>query len=91
MADRVILQVWRRSAKSRGLLLRFEETENLLLSYLRSEGRITVKEFRILAGINARRAEKILSDFILCGLITYEGSEKGIFYRLSNFSPDQTR
>ncbi|OPZ57276.1 MAG: Divergent AAA domain protein [Bacteroidetes bacterium ADurb.BinA012] len=91
MADRVILQVWRRSAKSRGLLLRFEETENLLLSFLRSEGRITVKEFRILAGINARRAEKILSDFILCGLITYEGSEKGIFYRLSNFSPDQTR
>lgn len=84
MADRVILQVWRRSVKSRGLLLRFEETENLLLSHLRNEGRITVKEFRILAGINARRAEKILSDFILCGLITYEGSEKGIFYRLSN-------
>ncbi len=91
MADRVILQVWRRSAKSRGLLLRFEETENLLLSHLRSEGRITVKEFRNLAGINARRAEKILSDFILCGLITYEGSEKGIFYRLSNFSPAQAR
>ena len=83
MADRVILQVWRRSVKSRGLLLRFEETENLLLNHLRSEGRITVEEFRNLTGINARRAEKILSDFILCGLITYEASERGIFYRLS--------
>ena len=31
MADRVILQVWRRAQKARGLLLRFEETENLLL------------------------------------------------------------
>ena len=83
MADRVILQVWRRSVKSRGLLLRVEETENLLLNHLRSEGRITVEEFRNLTGINARRAEKILSDFILCGLITYEASERGIFYRLS--------
>ena len=83
MADRVILQVWRRSVKSRGLLLRFEETENLLLNHLRSEGRITVEEFRNLTGINARRAEKILSDFILCGLLTYEASERGIFYRLS--------
>ncbi len=88
MADRVILQVWRRSSTSRGLLLRFEETENLLLNHLRTEGRITVEEFRRLTGIKSRSAEKILSDFILCGLITYEASEKGIFYRLSNeFGP----
>lgn len=88
MADRVILQVWRRSSTSRGLLLRFEETENLLLNHLRTEGRITVGEFRRLTGIKSRSAEKILSDFILCGLITYEASEKGIFYRLSNeFGP----
>ncbi len=84
MADRVILQVWRRSGKARGLLLRFEETENLLLNHLRSGNQVTVGEFRNMAGINSRRAEKILSDFILCGLIKYEASEKGIFYRLSD-------
>lgn len=84
MADRVILQVWRRSGKTRGLLLKFEETENQLLNHLRSEGGISVPGFRTLAGINSRRAEKILSDFILCGLITYEGNERGIFYRLSD-------
>lgn len=84
MADRVILQVWRRSAKSRGLLLRFEENENMLLNHLRDGEKITVTEFRNLAAINSRKAEKILSDFILCGLITYEANERGIFYRLSN-------
>jgi predicted HTH transcriptional regulator len=84
MADRVILQVWRRSGKARGLLLRFEETENMLLNYLRGGKKITVQEFRNLAGINSRQAEKILSDFVLCGLIIYEASEKGIFYRLSD-------
>ena len=84
MADRVILQVWRRSGKARGLLLRFEETENMLLNHLRGGEKITVQEFRNLAGINSRQAEKILSDFVLCGLIIYEASEKGIFYRLSD-------
>ncbi|NLE34865.1 MAG: ATP-binding protein [Bacteroidales bacterium] len=84
MADRVILQVWRRSAKARGLLLRFEETETLLLNHLRSGNPVTVAEFRVLAGISARVAEKILSDFILCGLIEYEANERGIYYRLSN-------
>jgi len=84
MADKVILQVWRRSEKAHGLLLRFDETENLLLNHLRGGDRITVAEFRQLAAINSKKAERILSDFILCGLIVYEGNEHGIFYRLSD-------
>ena len=83
MADRVILQVWRRSGNSRGLLLRFEEKENLLLNYLRGGEKITIQGFRTLAHINSKTAEKILSDFILCGIIKFEASEKGIFYYLS--------
>ncbi len=84
MADRVIVQVWRRTGRNRGVLLRFDEKENLLLSHLRREGKITVGEFRQMAGINGRTAEKILSDFILCGLISYQAGEKGIYYRLGN-------
>jgi predicted HTH transcriptional regulator len=84
LADRVILQVWRRSGSNRGLLIKFDEKENLLLNYLRKEGRITIAAFRRLADLNAARAEKILSDFILCGIIKYEGTEKGIFYRLND-------
>ncbi len=84
LADRVILQVWRRSARSGGLLIRFDETENTLLNYLRGGEKITLMGFRRLAGIKSRVAEKILSDFILCGLISAEANEKGIFYRLSD-------
>lgn len=84
MADRVILQVWRRMAGRRGVLLRFDESENMLLGHLRANGTITLPEFRAMAAINSRRAEKIMSDFILSGLITWEGGEKGISYRLSD-------
>jgi predicted HTH transcriptional regulator len=52
------------------------------LNHLRENGKITVTEFRTLAGIKARIAEKILADFILCGIIVGEASEKGLFYRL---------
>jgi hypothetical protein len=83
MADRVILQVWRRSGSNRGLLLRFDEKENLLLNHLRGGEKITIAGFRKLAGLNNKTAEKILSDFILCGIIACEASEKGLFYRLS--------
>ncbi len=84
MADRVILQVWRRKCSRRGLLLRFDKKENLLLNYLRDGDRITVSEFRKMAGINCKTAEKILSDFILCGIMVCAASEKGLFYRLSD-------
>jgi hypothetical protein len=84
MADRVIMQVWRRSANSRGLLLKFEEKENLLLNHLRGGEKITSQGFRTLASINTRTAEKVLADFVLCGIITWEACEKGIFYRLSD-------
>jgi predicted HTH transcriptional regulator len=83
MADRVLLQVWRRRGNNRGLLLRFDEKENLLLNHLRGEGQITVADFRKMAGINSKTAEKILSDFILCGIIVCAASEKGLFYGLS--------
>lgn len=83
MADRVILQVWRRRGRSRGLLLRFDEKQNLLLSHLRGGARITLQEFSRMAEINSRTAERILSDFILSGIVACEASEKGIFYCLS--------
>jgi predicted HTH transcriptional regulator len=83
MADRVIRQVWRRSKSRRGLLLRFDEKQNMLLNHLRGGEKITVAGFRKLTGTDSRVAEKILSDFILCGIIVCEASEKGLFYRLS--------
>lgn len=84
LADRVILQVWRRSKSSRGLLIRFDEKENLLISTLRENQKITLPEFRKLAGIKSRVAERIISDFILCGMIAPDANEKGIFYRLND-------
>jgi predicted HTH transcriptional regulator len=64
--------------------LRFDEKEKMLLSHLREGEKITLQGFRLMAGINSRTAERILSDFILSGIVSYEASEKGLFYCLSD-------
>jgi predicted HTH transcriptional regulator len=84
LANNVMLQVWRRSESSRGLLIRFDNEENILLNHLRNRGSITLSGFKKLASVNSRKAEKIISDFILCGIISSEAGEKGIVYRLNS-------
>lgn len=83
LANNVMLQVWRRSESARGLLIRFENEENILMNYLRNTGSITLSGFKKVASLNSRKAERILSDFILCGIIISEASEKGIQYKLN--------
>ena len=84
LANNVMLQVWRRSGSVKGLLIRFEKEENILLDHLRKNGTITVAAFKKIASLNSKKAEHILSDFILCGIITSEATDKGIHYRLNN-------
>jgi hypothetical protein len=83
LANNVMLQVWRRSESTRGLFIRFESEENMLMDYLRKNGTITLSGFKKLASLNGRKAEKILSDFQLCGIIVSEANEKGIHYKLN--------
>jgi hypothetical protein len=84
LANNVMLQVWRRCESTKGLFIRFENEENLLMDYLRKNGTITLSGFKKLASLNGRKAEKILSDFLLCGIIVSDASEKGISYKLNS-------
>jgi len=84
LANNVLLQVWRRSESTRGMLIRFDSEETILLNHLRNSGSITLSGFKRLASVNSRKAEKIISDFILCGIITSEAGEKGIVYHLNS-------
>jgi predicted HTH transcriptional regulator len=83
LANNVMLQVWRRSESTRGLLIRFENEENILMEYLRKNESITLSGFKKVASLNGRKAERILSDFVLCGIIISEANEKGIHYKLN--------
>src|SRR4030042_3311210 len=87
IANRVLLQVWRKEEKRRGDLVRFGKVENLLMDYLGKNGSITLSRLRKIARISSYRAESILANLILLKVLVMKASEKGFSYELSQDEP----
>lgn len=83
VANRVLLQVWRKKEKPLGVLVKFDKTETLLMEYLQKEGPITLSKFRKIARIPAHKAEAILANLILFKVLVMKSSEKGFAYELN--------
>lgn len=84
VANRVLLQVWRKKEKSSGVLVKFSKVENLLLDYLKKNQNITLSGFRKIARIPAYRAESILANLIIFKVLVMNSSEKGFSYELNH-------
>jgi predicted HTH transcriptional regulator len=83
VANRVLLQVWRKEKRKRGVLVKFSKTENTLMDYMKKNGSITLSRFRKIAKISSYRAESILANLILFKVIIMKASEKGFCYELN--------
>ena len=86
VANKVLLQVWRKEKKKMGVLVKFGKSENSLLDFLSKNGSITLSKFRKIAGISSFRAESILANLILFKVLKMNASEKGFSYELN---PDE--
>jgi len=83
VANRVLLQVWRKEKRKQGVLVKFSKAENTLMDYLKKNGSITLSRFRKIAKISSYRAESILANLILFNVIIMKASEKGFSYELN--------
>jgi len=83
VANRVLLQVWRKEKRKKGVLVKFSKAENTLMDYLKKNGSITISRFRKIAKISSYRAESILTNLILFNVIMMKASEKGFSYELN--------
>ena len=89
VANKVLLQIWRKEEKKSGVLVRFSDVENTLLDYLLNNGSITLSRFRKIANISSFRAETILANLIIFKVVKMNASEKGFSYELNQESnPD---
>ncbi|MGF7037336.1 RNA-binding domain-containing protein [Mucilaginibacter lappiensis] len=80
LASKIVLEVLKRSADDKGVLISYSDNEKLLLQYLETNTRITIKEVSELLKVGRRRAQRILVDLILSGLIRINTTEKEEFY-----------
>ena len=87
VANRVLLQVWRKEEKGRGVLVKFGKAENSLMDYLKGNGSVTLSKFRKIARISSYKAEAILSNLIIFRVLIMKASEKGFTYELHPDEP----
>ena len=83
LANRVILQIWRKEEKSKGVTVRFGKAENTLMDYLAKNGSVTLSKFKKIARISSSKAESILANLIIFKVLIINASEKGFIYELN--------
>lgn len=94
LANKVLLQIWRKEEKASGVLVKFGKAEILLMNHLKLNGSITLSKFRKLAKIPSHRAEAILANLIVFKILLIKASEKGFSYELNpeeNIISDQQK
>ena len=80
LASKIVVDVLKRSADSKGVLIEYSNKEKSLLEYLEKTSRITVKEYCELIKVSRRGAQRILVDLVLSGVIRIHTSEKEEYY-----------
>ncbi|HEY4323381.1 MAG TPA: ATP-binding protein [Mucilaginibacter sp.] len=80
LASKIVVDVLKRTADKDGVLIEYSSKEKTLLEYLEKAARITLKECSELLKINRKRAQRLLVDLILSGIIRINTSEKEEYY-----------
>jgi predicted HTH transcriptional regulator len=84
LANKVMIEVWRKQKRPKGIFINYSKDEKFLLDYLSKNPDITHSAYSRKAGITYKRAEHILSDFIVLGILKFVFGEKQIRYALAD-------
>ncbi|MGQ1891706.1 AlbA family DNA-binding domain-containing protein [Thermophagus sp. OGC60D27] len=97
LANRVLLKVWMREKRSHGTFVQLQKPEQTLLKWFNDENKfITHSKLSRIAKISRRKAEQILVNLIVLGILDIKVTERGVFYMLKeppleNTEQDHTR
>ena len=80
LASKIVVDVLKRSAGPEGVLISYSDYEKTILEYLEKNSQITIKGSAELLKVSRRRAQRLLVDLILSGMIRINTSEKEEFY-----------
>lgn len=84
LASKILIDVLKCDGEQEGTLIKYSEQEKALLSYLDTHGRITLKEFSKLTRSAYKKAQKIIVNLILSGIILPHITEKEEYYILAD-------
>ena len=80
LANKILLNVWKREIENKPVLIRFSEKEKVLFEYLEQNESISLSKFCKIATITRNKAQRILTDLIMLNLIEMEITEKRVYF-----------
>ncbi len=83
LANRIMVMVWQKQKSPQGILVNYSDAEKILLDFLEKNEKISFTAFAKKAHISFGEAEKIISDFIVLGIIEFYWQEKKTMYCLN--------
>lgn len=80
LASKIVVDVLKRAADDKGVLIEYSTKEKALLEYLDKMDRINIKEYCELLKLSRRNAQRILVNMVLSGVIRIHTTEKEEYY-----------
>ncbi len=84
LASKILIDVLKKDGQNEGILIEYSDQEKALLDYLGNHGRITLKEFSKLTRSAYKKAQKIIVNLILSGIILPHITEKEEYYIMAD-------
>lgn len=82
IVNNIFLRAWNKKKFGQGVLIRYDEPERILFEYLQQNQSITFSKFCKLTKLSRHKAEKILVNMVVLGLIKISFSENKVRYEL---------
>jgi len=83
LASKIVMDVLKRSNEEKGVLIEYSSKEKAILEYLENHKSITSNEYSKLLKLPRRRAQHILVNLVLSGIIRLHTTEKEEYYTAS--------
>jgi predicted HTH transcriptional regulator len=76
LASKIVVDVLKHSSSEEGLMIEYSSNEKTLLQYLENDNRATIKDICKALNLTRKRAQRVLVDLVLSGLIRIHTTEK---------------
>ncbi|QGY43399.1 ATP-binding protein [Maribellus comscasis] len=83
LAHKIQIEVWKKQNSLKGIYFTYSEDEKFLVEYLQKNEQITFSKFMRLAHISRRKAEEVLSNFVVMDVIRMNTNREGTHFFLN--------
>jgi predicted HTH transcriptional regulator len=83
LAHKIQIEVWKKQKSSKGIYFSYSDDEKFLIEYLQKNSSISFSKFIRTAHISRKKAEDILSNFVIMDVISMNSGKEGTTFYLN--------